>query len=408
MKILHYIPSTELKDGILPIYMSKLLQALGTKAEVHILTTKSNQSIEFKGATIHYIDKVSLSANHTPLCTMSKFLNILYKVFPDIVHIHGCWDYTASRIEEWIRHRGFPVVYSPHGGLNPQIIKLEFWKEKLPKILLYQFKTIRNADVIHVTSKEEYDNMMDLGWRKRIVVVGNPMLDGSLTPDVLAMQMISLYTKVIDSDVHSHLNKNEWEAISALLHVGISNDKNLIHLMPMSIVNLRNLKYSSWKNIFMYSYDEDIQGIIKNGIELMQLNVPNIVIKDEDRFKQKNAKPKGSLTCDKLILKNLRYNHVAGDDSSQEIMICRMFLNIKYLSRKKKLTLHHLSDLCFNIKYTDYDEDHLKKLLEKLRIRRFASRIIQILSETHLLEEGFMPINPIDDGTTERIRTMIT
>ena len=56
------------------------------------------------------------------------------------------------------------------------------------------------------------------------------------------------------------------------------------------------------------------------------------------------------------------------------------------------------------IRWTDYDENALAAHLERLSIRDFTGRLMQIYSETLRLTIGFMPVDPIDDRQTEAMR----
>ena len=52
----------------------------------------------------------------------------------------------------------------------------------------------------------------------------------------------------------------------------------------------------------------------------------------------------------------------------------------------------------------EYDEDKLQRMLKQLKLQKFTARLMQILQEIYFLEEGYMPIPPIDDKRTNNIR----
>lgn len=50
---------------------------------------------------------------------------------------------------------GYHVVYTPHGMLEPWIMKRHYWTKKLPALLLFQKRGIQIANVIHATAESE-------------------------------------------------------------------------------------------------------------------------------------------------------------------------------------------------------------------------------------------------------------
>ena len=67
----------------------------------------------------------------------------------------------------------------------------------------------------------------------------------------------------------------------------------------------------------------------------------------------------------------------------------------------------HLVELFKSIRYSDYDEDMVQRMFKQLGIRKFAARMLQVMKETYHLEEGFMPIFPINDHKTDEIRKQL-
>ena len=92
-----------------------------------------------------------------------EFVSMLCKVNPDIVHIHGCWSLASARVERWSRQRGYPVILSPHGGLNDLSKRPDFWKHLMPRIILYQYHLTRSAFVLHASSASELSELKALG-----------------------------------------------------------------------------------------------------------------------------------------------------------------------------------------------------------------------------------------------------
>ena len=90
-----------------------------------------------------------------------------------------------------------------------------------------------------------------------------------------------------------------------------------------------------------------------------------------------------------------------------ELTICIMIHNLKHHINKGVVTRLHLADLFSKLRYTEYDEDKLQRMLHALKLEKFTARILTILGDSFHLEEGYMPIEPVDDKLTNRIRQQL-
>lgn len=105
MKILHYIPQS---DDLINRYVNLLTDSMGLEANNTVATSEGD---------------AKESLNSSPY---------------DILHIHGCWQRSAYRIFKMAAGKGVRMVLSPYGQLEPWVVDENYWKEKLPKKLLYQ------------------------------------------------------------------------------------------------------------------------------------------------------------------------------------------------------------------------------------------------------------------------------
>lgn len=87
----------------------------------------------------------------------------------DIVHIHALWSPILSKIANAARKAGVKVVWSPHGMLTLWALKNKCWK-KLLGLALYQYWSLRKADLIHVTAQSEVEDIKRLGLKNEIVI----------------------------------------------------------------------------------------------------------------------------------------------------------------------------------------------------------------------------------------------
>lgn len=167
MKIVHYIPSIDRMAGGISTYMQVLAKPLGTMAEVHIMTHASENPLPMENCTVHYVH------NYQPLSyswnTSIAFL--LDEIGPDIVHVNCCWMPACAAVQRIAQKRGYKVVLTPHGMLEPWIIKRHYWTRKVPALWLYQKAAVQRADCVQATAESERDNLLKLGYNSNIKVV---------------------------------------------------------------------------------------------------------------------------------------------------------------------------------------------------------------------------------------------
>lgn len=167
MKIIHYIPSIDRMAGGISTYMQVLAKPLGTIAEVHIMTHASENPLPMENCKVHDIPR------YRPLSGVWKkaVVDLLDSVRPDIVHVNCCWTPDCAMIQRLAQKRGYKVVLTPHGMLEPWIIKRHYWTRKVPALWLYQKAAVQRADCVQATAESERDNLLKLGYNSNIKVV---------------------------------------------------------------------------------------------------------------------------------------------------------------------------------------------------------------------------------------------
>ena len=167
MKIIHYIPSIDRIAGGTSTYMQVLGKELGKLAEVHIITHASENPLPISNCEIHYVSV------YNPI--NGRFKNEVSKLFdvikPDLVHVNCCWMPACAFVQQMAQKRNIKVVLTPHGMLEPWIIKRHYWTRKLPALLLYQKAAIQNADCLQATAESEKENLLKLGYNSNIKIV---------------------------------------------------------------------------------------------------------------------------------------------------------------------------------------------------------------------------------------------
>lgn len=123
MTILHYIPSIDRTSGGIGAYMQLLTVELGKLVELHILTHQEANPLELENCKVHFIEK-----NNNPFSSKGKteFIGLLGEIRPDVFHTNCCWLPLSARMAMWAKAEGYKVVYTPHGMLEPWIMKRHY------------------------------------------------------------------------------------------------------------------------------------------------------------------------------------------------------------------------------------------------------------------------------------------
>lgn len=167
MKTIHYIPSIDRSCGGTTEYVRLLAEKLGQQAELHVVTHESLHPVVMEHCLVQFVHKNIFGA------MKQEWMALLDEVQPDIVHVHGCWDPQCAWVQKWSQAKGYKVILTPHGMLEPWIMKRNYWTKKLPALMLYQKKAICKADYIHATAESEKENLLQLGYNDRIKVIPN-------------------------------------------------------------------------------------------------------------------------------------------------------------------------------------------------------------------------------------------
>lgn len=167
MKIIHYIPSIDRIAGGTSTYMQVLGKELGKLAEVHIITHTSENPLPISNCEIHNVS-VYNPINGRFKNEVSKLLDVIK---PDLVHVNCCWMPACAFVQQMSQKRNIKVVLTPHGMLEPWIIKRHYWTRKVPALLLFQKSAIKKADCLQATAESEKQNLLKLGYNSNIKIV---------------------------------------------------------------------------------------------------------------------------------------------------------------------------------------------------------------------------------------------
>lgn len=167
MRVLHIITSIDKIAGGTSTYMQLLAKPLGRLCELHIATHRSEGELPMENARLHYLPAWKPWGGEWK----READRLLCGLRPDIVHINGCWSPELAQFQRMAERRGVAVVLSPHGMLEPWIIRRHYYTRKLPWLLLCQRGLVRRAAWIHSTADSEAENLRRLGYNDNIRVV---------------------------------------------------------------------------------------------------------------------------------------------------------------------------------------------------------------------------------------------
>lgn len=169
MRIIHYIPSIDRTSGGVGAYMQLLAKELGKLVELHVVTHESSNMLEIPNAKVHCI----AGGVRRLMQTRCEWCTLLNEWKPDVVHENCCWMPGSAFTQKWAQGLGYKVVLTPHGMLEPWILKRHYWTKKVYALLLYQKAAVERADMIHATAESEKENLLKLGCNTHITVIAN-------------------------------------------------------------------------------------------------------------------------------------------------------------------------------------------------------------------------------------------
>jgi hypothetical protein len=295
---------------------------------------------------------------------------------PDIVHVHGCWQYKVVRQALQAHRRGARIVFTPHGGLEPWIINERRLSEKLAKTLLWQRRMAEYSYVVIAQGNIEAEALKELGWNPRIEIIRNAVVTNTITPEAMLQHTQEVYQKVMDSNTLELMSAEARHLLMQLIKAGITGDKRWV------TDPLPDISELEWRRLLIYADHEHVRTFVDSGARILGLH---------HSFIETNT-IKSYLPTDYQLPK-VEAHDIAG-------IIEEM--------HHGSLTLRHLVELDRALRRPDVDEEWLTEALNENHLLKYFRRLLQILTEVTGLDEGFMPAPPIDDRQTQGIRNLLT
>ncbi len=294
---------------------------------------------------------------------------------PDIVHIHGCWQYKTVRRALQAHRQGARIVFTPHGGLEPWIMNERRYSEKLCKSLIWQKRLAQYSYVIIAQGSMEAKELQALNWNPRIEIIRNAVITNSITPEAMARQTQDVYRKVLDSNTISLMSEESIQLLKNLLKAGITGDRRWVSFTPQEISE------EEWRRLLVYADHENVRAFVDAGLHHMGIAHPYIETSLIHSYLPTDyQQPKVKAIDINGIVQEIHQGHV---------------------------TLRHFVELDKALRHPDVNEEWLIDGLAESQLLKYFRRLLQIVIETTGLDEGFWPVTPINDRITNKIRKQL-
>ena len=356
MRILHFLPQA---DAAISQYFNILAENMGLEVENHKATTSEEAR------------------------------QLLRTIQFDILHVHGCWNNAQFSIVRKAIKLGARLVVTPYGQLEPWEQQKDFWKEKLPKRIVYQHSIIRQAYAVIVQGNMEQECIRQLGWNKRCVIIRNALITNSTTPREMARQTFDVYQRIIDSNPLQLMNDNTLKFVKRLITIGITGDERWV-------MDEEEPMLGDWRQIFCYAHQEQIMPTIQRAIRTLNLVVPDIDATQIPYFLPDDYKEALSIQ-----------QTIGNQFVSENDRLIATFKVIKKLIATHQLSIKHLVELDMELRNHPCEESQLAEQLQERGLLKMVARIMQLMNSFTGLTEGFMPIPPLDDRITKKYNVLI-
>ena len=361
MRILHFYPAD---NPMIGQHVAMLQEGMGLEAENHLVANAEDARTLLQGS--HY----------------------------DILHLHGCWCNASRRIVNLALRNGCRLIVTPHGQLEPWVQEEDYWKEKLPKRVLFQQAIIRQAYAIIIQGSMEQECMERLAWNKRLVTIRNCVITSSISKTDMARQTFKLYQKVMDTNTLELLSPEMRQHLKTIIKAGITGD---IRWLPESAISTLPPAHSiPWRELMLYAYHEQITDTISRGLRLLHLEFPDIDVEHIDHFW-----PEGYQETP------LVGTTIGNQFASENDRLLASFRVIRKLMSNGQFSIKHLIELDRELRQHHCEEEELCEALKERQLWKLARRTMQLMYDRTGLTEGYMPVDPLDDHKTRSLRKQI-
>ena len=155
---------------VAPRALAQALQVEGVRIDVlgtHDAHSADDQAA-WKGLTLHLLRPLPPAA----FAWAPRYRAVLNSLDPDLVHVHGLWQYPSMVCAAWARRTGRPYLVSPHGMLDPWALANSRLKKQVAATA-FQRQHLERAACLHALCDAEARAMREYGLKTPICVIPN-------------------------------------------------------------------------------------------------------------------------------------------------------------------------------------------------------------------------------------------
>lgn len=168
MHVIHYINSIDKAAGGTATFLQLLSNNITKDVKISVATSFCDNPLSMPNAAITYFN-LKLKKWFE---LKKQFSTYLKSEKPHLVHINGIWTPQNWLFQKEAQKLGIVVILSPHGMLEPYILKRNSLKKKLA-MFLYQNKAILSVNYLHTTAQSELDQVRNLGYKQLSGMIPN-------------------------------------------------------------------------------------------------------------------------------------------------------------------------------------------------------------------------------------------
>ena len=107
-----------------------------------------------------------------PMLFSHKAKKSLLREKADILHMEALWRYPQLLMVAWKKHKKTPIVCTPHGMLDPYIIKNQGVVKRLVSNIFFQ-KSLEAVDCYHALCQKELEDIRAYGLKQPVAIIPN-------------------------------------------------------------------------------------------------------------------------------------------------------------------------------------------------------------------------------------------
>lgn len=263
---------------------------------------------------------------------------------PDILHLHG-----AS--VPFVLPAGLRLIVTPHGNTLGPV----------------------QAYVVVARSPHEAESLQR--QFPRIETLRNPLITRTITAEECARQMMTIYQRVMNTNVLPLMDVETLRLLTASLAVATYGDKRwLPSTYHFSAEN------TNFRQLFLYATNEGVLELVQQGLEILGVKAPEPQPTEcylPANFRQPQPMPVATIS--ELLAS------MADEGPS----------------------LLRLSELARVLHGDNIDEEQLLEQLEENGKLSLLAALLPLLAEHLLLTEGFMPCAPAEGSAAQQLRAQL-